>query len=608
MKSMLLVGASACLIVAASPVLAKPAAKAPAAKAPAAAKASTPEAQFKAIYTKEWSWRQKEFGDTDDTPVQGRPLPKTLPHEDPATHARRLAYWEATLKSLDALPSAKLSPAEKVNFGVYRAQLVNLISDEKFHTWEMPLNSDSAFWSNVATTSRRTFHSEKELRAYIGQMRDQPRYFAEEIADMRAGLKRGFSVPRVSLEGRDKSIATVAEVKSAEASDFYEPFKAMPASIPANVQADLRAEAVKAINEAVIPAHKDLLRFMREEYLPQTRTTLAAEAMPDGKAFYRAQIREYTTLDLDPEAIHQMGLAEVARIHAQMLEVMARTGFKGTFPEFLTFLRTDPQFYAKTPQELLNRAAWIAKKVDGKTAQYFGKAPRGRFTIVPVPDSIAPYYTSGRGGPHTYYVNTYDLPSRTLYTLPALTLHEAALGHSFQLSLAEEQSDQPEFRRQSYISAYGEGWALYTEKLGQEMGIYETPYEEFGKLTYEMWRACRLVVDTGIHHKGWTRDQAVAYMRENTALSLHEIDTEIDRYITWPAQALSYKLGEMEIVKLRAKAEKALGPKFDIRAFHDAVLATGSVPLPVLDEAIDRFIASGGKDPVVPDLKPMAPN
>jgi uncharacterized protein (DUF885 family) len=264
---------------------------------------------------------------------------------------------------------------------------------------------------------------------------------------------------------------------------------------------------------------------------------------------------------------------------------------------FLDYLRTDPQFYAKTPQDLLNRAAWIAKTFDGKAGTYFGRLPRMRFAIKPVAPDIAPFYTSGRGGPGIYLVNTYDLPSRGLYSLPALTLHESAPGHAFQMPFAMELTDLPAYRRDEYISAFGEGWALYCEALGEDMGMYETPYETFGMLSYQMWRAARLVVDTGIHAKGWTREQAQNYLRDNTALSNHEITTEVDRYIAWPGQALSYYMGELAFLDAKAKAQKALGEKFDIRAFHDAMLSLGSVPLPMIDQRVDRFIRDGGKGP-----------
>jgi len=277
---------------------------------------------------------------------------------------------------------------------------------------------------------------------------------------------------------------------------------------------------------------------MRGEYVPGARATLAAEAMPNGKAYYQAKIKEFTTLDLTPDQVHQIGLSEVAKIHAEMVAVMKETGFQGDFPAFLHFLRTDPQFYAKSPSELLMRAAWIAKQFDGKAATYFGHLPRSRFAIKPVPADLAPFYTSGRGGPGIYLVNTYNLPARPLYNLTALTLHESAPGHAFQMPLALEHTDQPEFRQKVYISAYGEGWALYCEKLGLEMGMYETPYDRFGMLTYQMWRAARLVVDTGVHAKGWTREQALAYLHDNTALADHEIGTEVDRYIAWPGHEM----------------------------------------------------------------------
>jgi uncharacterized protein (DUF885 family) len=417
---------------------------------------------------------------------------------------------------------------------------------------------------------------------------------------LKEGLKLGMTLPRIVLEGRDAAIRTHSEPKSPEDSVYYAPFKSMPAGIEAKDAEVLRAAGLKAVRESVIPAYAKLLVFMRDTYIPKARTTLAAESLPNGKAFYRRQIKDYVTLDLEPAAIHEKGLSEVARIHAEMEQVMHEAKFEGEFADFLKFLRTDPQFYAKDAEELLMRAAWVAKRVDGQLPKYFGTLPRLPFGIQPVPEAIAPYYTGGRYAPPSYgstepgyyWVNTYDLKSRPLYVLPSLTLHEAVPGHHLQGALANEQGEQPPFRRFSYISAFGEGWALYTEHLGLEMGIYRTPYEQFGRLTYEMWRACRLVVDTGIHSKNWTRDQALKFMHDNTALSEHEIGTETDRYISWPGQALSYKLGELKIRELRARAEKELGPKFDLRAFHDAILALGSVPLPILEQQVDAFIAT----------------
>jgi uncharacterized protein (DUF885 family) len=551
-------------------------------------------AAFKALYTEEWQWRMGQRLEDDEDDVNG--IRPDLPRIDAATQQARLAYWQRVLARLDAMSPATLPPAQRIDYAVYRAQIAALIENQRFREYEKPLNSDSAFWSNIAGEADKPFRTDAEYAAYVRQLNDMPRYFAEATANMRAGLARGFTPPRVTLQGRDKSVAAVAEETVLEKLAYYRPFKDMPATIPVARQAELRAAALKALRESVVPAHQRLLAFLRTEYVPNAAEALAAERLPDGKAYYQSKITEYTTTTLSAEQIHQTGLAEMAKIRAEMLEVIKQVGFQGGLPEFLQFLRSDPRFYARTPEELLMRAAYIAKRFDGKVANYFGYLPRSRFAITPVAPEIAPYYTSGRGGPGVYMVNTYNLPARPLYSLPALTLHESAPGHAFQMPIALEQKGRPAFRN-AYISAYGEGWALYTERLGVEMGIYETPYEIFGMLSYQAWRASRLVVDTGVHAKGWTREQAQAYLRENTALSEHEVATEIDRYISWPGQALSYYLGQMAIMEARKKAETALGAKFDIRAFHDTVLNLGSVPLPVLHARIDAFIAEGGKSP-----------
>ncbi|MGY0561558.1 DUF885 domain-containing protein [Luteimonas sp. A277] len=558
--------------------------------APAAwAQPSAADAAFQAIYEKEWDWRQAEFGRGND--VDADPSSSTLSDVSAEAQARRLQMWESVLAELKTIDATALSEQNRVNLAVYRPQLEAMAANIRLGAYEMPFNSDSSFWSSLGFMTRGRFDSARDYQVYAARLRDVPRYFDQQIANMRSGLARGFSVPRAVLDGRDVSIAAVADLEDAEQAALWEPYRNMPASIPAAEQEALRAEGRAAIADAVIPGFRTLLTFFREEYVPQARTTLAAEAMPGGEEFYRAQIREYTTLDLSPQEIHDIGLAEVARIRAEMDKVIAGTGFEGDFDAFLHFLRTDPQFYATSAQELLNHAAWIAKRVDGVIGRFFDPLPRGRFTIIPVPDDIAPFWTAGRGGRGTYWLNTYDLPSRPLYNLPALTVHEAEPGHAFQGALAQEQDEQPEFRRNSYISAYGEGWGLYVEKLGKEMGIYETPYQDFGRLTYEMWRAARLVIDTGVHHLGWSRDQALAFLRDNTALSEHEVTTEVDRYISWPAQALSYKLGELKIWELRHEAEAELGADFNLPAFHHAVLSLGSVPLPVLEEQIRSFIA-----------------
>lgn len=550
--------------------------------------------RFEALAAQEWAWRQQML-QSEEANKGG--IPAHLPDESPQTQQARLATWTDTLAQLDAIDPGALSPARQENYGVYRAQIATLLDAQRFRDFEKPLNSDSAFWADIGYYARQPLRGEADAAHLLSLMRDIPRYFAQNIANMRAGLKRGFAPPKVVMAGRDASIAAIAGAKSPTDTFWFEPFKTMPATIPAARQAAMRAEAEALIRDRIIPAYGSLLAFMRSDYLPHLREGLAAESWPDGKAYYRAQVRAYTTLDLPPEEIHRIGLAEVAKIRAQMDMVMKEVKFQGDFPAFLHFLRTDPQFYVTTPQALLDRAAWIAKQFDGRAARWFGRMPRGRFGIVPVPPDIAPYYTAGRGGQDRYLVNTYDLPSRPLFQLTALTLHESAPGHSWQLSMAAENEDRPDYRRYTYISAYGEGWALYCEKLGVEMGMYETPYERFGMLSYQMWRAARLVIDTGIHAQGWSRARAIAFLKDNSALSEHEIETEVDRYIGWPGQALSYYLGELQIEKERARAEQALGQRFDIRAFHDMILSLGSVPLPVITARTDRFIAEGGKGP-----------
>jgi uncharacterized protein (DUF885 family) len=559
----------------------------------AAAPIPSEDAKFTAIWQAEWKWRVAErIADDDPAAVN--------PHmSDPsaAAHARRAAYWANISRQLDGVAETKLSPAARIDFQVYRNQIATFLDEERFREWEKPVNGDSAFWSDLQYGARGSFaRGEPDYRAYLSQLADQPRYIDAQIANMRAGLARGFTPPKIVMAGRDGPVAAIAEARPI-ATVYYEPFAKLPATLPEATRRDLRAQAERVIAESVIPAHRRLLTFLRGSYFPGLTKTLAAEAYPNGPAYYRSRIRAFTTLDLTSDQVHAIGLAEVAKTRAEMEVIRREVKFAGDLSAFLAFLRTDPRFYAKTPDALLKEAAWLAKRFDGMAPRWFGRLPRGRFEIRPVPDDIAPFYTAGRGGAGVYLVNTYDLPARPLFQLPALTLHESAPGHSFQISLSAENKELPPFRRNSYISAYSEGWALYTERLGDEMGFYRDPYERFGMLSYQMWRAARLVIDTGIHAEGWTRERALAYFRGNTALSEREITTEVDRYIGWPGQALSYYLGQLAIQRARAKAERALGPKFDIRTFHDTVLALGSVPLPVLEQQIDRFIAGGGPSP-----------
>lgn len=547
--------------------------------------ANAAESALRALYTQEWEWRQTEF---NRIKVDGRwQAGDTMPTVTPEAAERRAAYWQRALTALDAIDVDALGREERINAAVFRASLESRVNDARWRSYEAPFNSDSFFWGGVNPS--RPFQTEADWRRFIARLDDLPRYFDEQVANMERGLARGWSVPRVTLEGRDATL--LPYTGTGDDNPLLKTFDTIPASIPAPVRAQLRDEGRRVVLGKAVPAYAGLLEFLRTEYLPRTRTSIAASDLPEGRAFYASQIREYVTRDMTAREIHDIGLADVARITAEMEQVKARAGFDGTLAQFIEFLRTDPQFYAKTPQELLSHTAWIAKKIDGQLQYVVGTLPRYRYTILPVADDIAPIYTSGRGGLDACYFNTYDLPSRPLYNLPALVAHECAPGHSFQAALALEAPARPDFRQQTYFSGYGEGWGLYTEWLGTSMGLYDTPYEDFGRLTFEMWRAARLVIDTGLHEYGWTRQQAIDYLSSRTALAQHDVVTEVDRYISWPGQALSYYIGYRTMRDLRAEAERELGDRFDQRPFHDTILDLGSVPLPVLESEVRAFIA-----------------
>ena len=416
---------------------------------------------------------------------------------------------------------------------------------------------------------------------------------------MQEGVKAGNLPPRVLMQRVPAQIAAQV-VEDPTQSAFYKPFLKFPDSIAQADRHRLQAEAKRIIAADVVPAYRSLQTYFNEEYLPKTRDSIAATELPDGKAYYDFLARYYTTTDLTAEQIHVIGLKEVARLRAEMEKVKAQTGFKGTLGEFFTYLRTDPRFFHKTPDELLTAYRALSKRIDPELVKVFRTIPRMPYGVRPIPDNIAPdtttaYYQPGatdgsRAG--FYYVNLYKPEVRPTWEMVPLSLHEAVPGHHFQFARGMEMPDAPMFRKTAYFVAYGEGWGLYAEQLGTEMGLYEDPYDRFGQLTYEMWRAVRLVVDTGIHAKGWTREQAIAYFKDNAAKTDQDIINEIDRYIGTPGQALAYKIGQMKISELRAKAEKALGPKFDLREYNDAVLETGSVPLEALEKHIDAWIAA----------------
>lgn len=556
-------------------------------------------ARLHALFDRAWEAQLKE-DPMLATSVDRHEYDDRLPSITPADLQRQNTRMKTDLADLAAIDRSKLPASELVNYEMFRQQLEDAVTAYGLGDYQIPFNADSGFHSSFSRLPQDVpLSTTRDYENYIARLRAWPRYVGEQIALMRMGLKRGMTVPRATLEGYDASIAAHV-IDDPTRSVFWAPFEKFPASVPSSEQDRLRREGRAAVSDGGIAGYRQFLDFFRKEYLPGSRTTLGASELPNGRAYYAYKIREFTTLDLTPEQIHKTGLSEVERIAAEMNAVMKKVGFKGNFAEFLQFLRSEPRFYAKTPEELLSRASRIAKRIDGKLPSLFKTLPRLPYTVEPVPADIAPKYTTGRyvsapqgsTQPGIYWVNTYKLEARPLYNLEALTLHEAVPGHHLQISLSRELEQLPNFRRFSYISAFGEGWGLYSEWLGLEAGFYTDPYDDFGRLTYEMWRACRLVVDTGLHSMGWTRQQANDYMATRTALPLHEVRTEVDRYISWPGQALAYKLGELKIKELRKRAEKALGTRFDVREFHDVVLGSGSVPLSVLEANVDAWIAN----------------
>jgi uncharacterized protein (DUF885 family) len=523
-----------------------------------------------------------------------------LPSVAAADLERRAAAARAQLAALAAIDRSALEPQDRVSYAMFDRDLRRDLARRQFRAERIPITSDSGFHTGISRLAQEVpLANPKDYENYIARLRAIPAYFEQHVAHMREGLATGFTSSQIALAGYESTMQTHV-VDAPEKSVFWKPFASFPPGVPAAEQERLRAAGRDAITTSVVPAYRGLLEFFTKEYRPGARKTLGASELPEGKAYYGWLVKDFTTLDVSPDAVHKIGQGEVERIRSEMDAVVKKSGFQGSFPAFLEFLRTDPRFYAKTPDELIRQASWIAKRMDGKLPSLFGRLPRQPYGVEPVPDDLAPKYTGGRyvGAPldgrraGTYWVNTYALDTRPFYQLESLTLHEAVPGHHLQNALTKELEGIPPFRRYSYVNAFGEGWGLYSERLGIEAGFYQDPYSDFGRLSYEMWRACRLVVDTGIHAMGWTRQQAIDYMSERTALSKHEVTTEIDRYISWPGQALAYKMGELKIRELRARAEKQLGTGFDVRAFHDAVLAHGSVPLDVLERQIDEFIAS----------------
>ena len=507
-------------------------------------------------------------------------------------------FAENILLKLSKIDTDKLDENDNISYELLSFVLNDVIAYYDFERFLNPLLSDSGFHSSLVYNVRPLYNY-NQVKSYLNKLNAIPNYVDQYLPLISEGLEKGVSQPLVIFNGYESTYNDHI-TDNYESNYFYSPFKNLPKDLSENQKDSVLIEAKKAIEKNVVPQFTRIKGFFENEYYPNTRTAIGVSETPKGFQFYQDRINYYTTSKTyTAEKIHQIGLSEVDRIKKEMIKIIEELNFQGSFDDFFKFLRTDDQFYATTPKELLMYARDISKRADEQLPRFFKTLPRKPYGVAPVPDAIAPKYTGGRyvgtsknsSEPGYYWVNTYDLKSRTLYTIPALTVHEAVPGHHLQSALNNELGDSiPRFRRNLYLSAYGEGWGLYTEFLAGEMGIYTTLYEKFGKFTYEMWRACRLVVDTGIHAKGWTREQAVNYMSSNTALSMHEVNTEIDRYISWPGQALSYKIGELKIRELRKMAENKLNEKFDIREFHEIILEYGTVTLSILERRINNYI------------------
>jgi uncharacterized protein (DUF885 family) len=499
---------------------------------------------------------------------------------------------------LQSISTHDLSPSDQLNYELFRHLLDDEIAELSFHAYRLPISRCAGFHILLPDMFQlMPFEQVQDYENYISRLAAFSRYSSQNIDLMREGLQTGFLPPHCTLTDIDKQLKAQI-VSDPQASAFYQPFMHFPASVDESEQKKLSAAGEKVLMSSVVPAYQNLLQFVENEYIPASRQSIACAYLPDGEAFYAHRIYYYTSLHLTAKEVHQIGLDEVKRIRAEMAEVIKGTGWHGDMPEFLEFLRTDPQFYVNTPQALLEKTALVLKRMEGELPRLFKTLPRLPYGIREVPayaaeGETAAYYNPGSGDgsrPGMYYVNTYDLPSRPLYEIEALSLHEAVPGHHLQIALQAELSDLPMFRRYCGYQSFVEGWALYAERLGLEVGFYTDPYSNFGRLSYEMWRACRLVVDSGMHALGWTRQQAIDHLAENTSSTLLNIINEVDRYIAWPGQALAYKLGELKIRELRRQAEASLGSKFNLREFHDVVLLSGAVPMDVLERMVDQWI------------------
>ena len=521
-----------------------------------------------------------------------------LPKVSLADARRREKVRQKFLAELDSIDAEQLSAKQRINHAILGRLIRDELAEYAFGDFLIPINQRSGFHVEFPELPKNVpLENVQDYENYLARLRAYGEYTDGNIALMRHGMANDRVLPSIAMEGWEQSIDTHI-VDQPEQSLLFEPFKEFPVGVPESEHSRLTAAAKSAIIEVIVPAYQRFRKFMGDEYVPAMRDSVGISAVPGGREFYRHRVRKYTTLDVTPEQVHQTGLSEVKRIRDEMAQIMKEVEFEGDFAAFTDYLRTDPKFYAETKEELLKEVSYALKRMDGQLPRIFGKLPRTPYGLKQVPDYIAPrttsaYYQrpSGDGSKAGFYfINTYNLKSRPLYMIDALSLHEAVPGHHLQLALQQEIEDLPNFRKFQGFTVFVEGWALYSERLGLEVGFYEDPYSDFGRLCMEIWRACRLVVDSGIHYFGWSRDKAINFLLENSAMSRHNIEAEVDRYITWPGQALAYKTGEMKITQLRAHAEQSLGENFDIRGFHDVVLGSGSVPLDILEENVQRWI------------------
>ena len=515
---------------------------------------------------------------------------------------KREEHAKDALQRLGKMDRAKLSPADQLNYDLFKKDLETDIAGFKFRRYLLPINQRGGIQTADELSEQLRFENLKDYEDWIARLRSFPAAMEQNMALMREGVKERIMWPRIVLERIPAQIDKQI-VPDPEESPFFKPLKKFPDSIPAADRERLAKAAREAIDDGVIPAFEKLKSYIESEYLPAAYDQVGLWQMPNGAEFYAYLAKRYTTTDLTPEVIHQRGLSEVARIRSEMESIMKKVGFTGTLPEFFNKLRTDPQFFYKTPEELLEAYRAMAKRIDPNLVKVFKTMPRMPYGVTPIPDKIAPdtttaYYNGpaadgSRAG--NYYVNLYKPETRPKWEMMALSLHEAVPGHHFQIALAQELGEIPKFRRYGGYTAFVEGWGLYAESLGEDMDLYDDPYAKFGQLTYEMWRAVRLVVDTGMHQMKWDRQRAITFFLENAAKSENDIVNEIDRYISMPGQALAYKIGELKIKELRERSRREIGGDFDVREFHDTVLLSGAVPLDILERNVNAWIAEKKK-------------